>query len=306
MFVLLLVISSAEVITLHETGVSEASACLRNKTLHIIRHAEGHHNADEVAAEREQVHTLDPVHTQLREEFGIAWMLLERVSGRKYHDPLLTAAGREQAYALRSSMRANGEDAAIDLVVFSPMRRTISTALLGLPQLETCAASFELEPPVAPTAAVPRMVATDLLRERVGPFMCDSRLSRTELEATYARLGGNASIDFSEVSELDEMFAEGAERDEPEVGSKLLAARAAAAIEWLAALPDEARSVAVVGHKHILGAVSSLHPRTVSQRPFRNAERRMMTLCVGEEVEEAEEAVVKPVRARVQPLGRTN
>ena len=40
-------------LTLHELGVSQPSpsACLRNKTLHLIRHAEGWHNVDELEAE---------------------------------------------------------------------------------------------------------------------------------------------------------------------------------------------------------------------------------------------------------------
>ena len=315
---------------LYELGVSEPlSGCVRNKTLHIIRHAEGHHNADELEAERSQIHLKDPAHAKLREEYGIAWMLLESVSGRRYHDPLLTPKGREQAYQLRSTLRSDHAFAA-DVVVFSPMRRTIETALLSLPPLEAVATSFPINPHLSDESPPPRLIASDLLRERVGPFMCDSRLSRTELQREYAGLGLNVTVDFSDVAELDEMFAEGGERDEPEVGSPRLATRAAAALAWIHTLP-EAR-VVVVAHRHILHAMTSLYPNGVSEAPFANAERRAYLLCEepsepNAEITESAEAesegqgeagpsastsdqpgnvapsaLVQPVRARVKPL----
>ena len=69
------------------------------------------------------------------------------------------------------------------------------------------------------------------------------------------------------------------ERDEPEVGSELLASRAQRALEWLAALPAEHGSIAVVSHKHFLAALTGLHPHTVAQRAFENCERRTVLLC---------------------------
>lgn len=309
---LLLIGSTISRITLHERDAELTASCTRIKTLHVIRHAEGHHNADELASERSQMHLKDPEHVRLRDEYGIAWVLLERVSGRRYHDPLLTAKGREQAYALRAELRRE-PGFAVEMVAFSPMRRTISTALLGLPQLEGIAAAFPLDSPEA-TMLTPRLVASDLLRERVGPFMCDSRMSRSELEAQYSRLGGNESvrIDFSGVSEADIMFTEGAERREPEVGSTVLASRASAALEWLATQPE--KSIALVAHKHFLGALTSLHAATVVQRPFENAEKRTMLLCVEKDAAWDEAAAshsthdgasstVRPIRARVQTLG---
>lgn len=304
-------------LTLYEHGVSQPTIpCAHNKTLYLIRHAEGHHNADELAAEREGLHLKSARHAALREEHGIPWVLLEQVSGRKYHDPLLTPLGREQAYRLRHALR-DDPSFGVDVVAFSPMRRTIETALLSIPQLEAVATTFTLDPP--PTSAPPRLVASDLLRERVGPFMCDSRLTRSELADEYSHLGLNASIDLSAVSELDEMFASGVERSEPETGSARLAARAAAALRWLGALP-EAR-VAVVAHKHILGALTGMFPDTVAQASFGNAERRTTLLCetpadqdpteatVGISAAEARQEaaglpILQPVRARVQPLGR--
>ena len=305
--------------TLYEHGVSEPplGSCTHNKTLHMIRHAEGHHNADEISAEKERLYLRDREHTALRQQYGIPWVLLERVSGRRYHDPLLTMRGREQARTLRAQLQ-DERSFSVEAVAFSPMRRTISTALLGLPQLEALSTTFAINPRSynSSQSIPPRLVATDLLRERVGPFMCDSRLTRSELEHEYGSLGMNASIDFSDVSETDEAFASGQERHEPEVGSPKLASRAAEALEWLAMLPET--SIAVVAHKHILGALFSQHAPSVSQRPFENAEKRTLLLCAQtplrgsakldhgtthHELHARMDDVVRPVQARVQPLG---
>ena len=99
-------------ITLHDKPV----ACARNKTLHLIRHAEGWHNVDELeaeaaftsgAAEWHGIDLKDPSNVALRKEYGIAWTLLERVTGTKYHDPHLTPKGRDQCTALRTQLRAD-------------------------------------------------------------------------------------------------------------------------------------------------------------------------------------------------------
>ena len=148
------------------------------------------------------------------------------------------------------------------------------------------------------------MIATDLLRERVAHFMPDSRLTRSELAAEFSGLGGNTTIDFTLVAETDAMFAEGRERNEPEVGSPVLAQRAEQALRWLAALPDAHRQVGVVSHKHFLGALTGLYPENVAQRSFANAEHRQLLLCFPRADEAVgEPSTVKPVHARVKPLG---
>lgn len=233
---------------------SRQHSCSRNKTLHLLRHAEGHHNVDELTAEANSVHLQKAEWTELRKQHGVAWMLLKQVHGTKYQDPLLTAKGREQSYNLRSRLRR--EHFEVDAVAVSPMRRTIETALLSLPQLEVAATAFALDDGAgadAPSRATPAIIATELLRERVGPYMPDNRLERSALQAAFGRLGGETAINMTEVQEEDALFADGAERDEPEIGSPLVAARAARALQWLLRLPDDYRHVAVVSHKvHIL------------------------------------------------------
>ena len=326
LFVARLAVAFVPSISLHEVGVSTPAACGNNRTLFLIRHAEGWHNTDELEAQAafeagesrwRDLDLRDPKTMALREEFGVAWMLLERVSGKVYHDPLLTPKGREQAYALRAALR---QDRAfrIDAVAVSPMRRTIETALLSLPPLEFAATTFRIDGPLEGLRArePPPIVATDLLRERVGPFMPDARLKRSALVAEYAALGANVSIDLNDVTEVDEAFRDGREVNEPETGSPLLAQRAAEALQWLARRPSSWRRLAVVSHRHFFYALTSLFPKSVSQRPFANAEMRRFLLCVnGEEDDEAGHvddahhevgtggATVRPVRARVRPLG---
>lgn len=290
--------TSGLTLSLHEP--SSSVRCAHNKTIHFVRHAEGWHNVDELEAEAAELWKTHP-QGELRSTYGIAWMLLKQVSGDKYLDPLLTPKGREQSYALRSKLRAEGTH--IDAVALSPMRRTIETALLGLPELESAATAVRLVDPRSGHNTPPTLplLATDLLRERCAHFMPDSRLTRTELEKEYSSLGGNASINFSQISDADQLFADGRERHEPEVGSKLLASRAADALEWLSRLPTALHSVAVVSHKHFLGALTSLGAATgVEQRPFENAEMRTLLLCASDPPPKLADSKVVPRDAAVR------
>lgn len=299
-------------ITLHELAVSKPApgTCLHNRTIHLVRHAQGWHNIDEVEAEAafaageatwRGLNLRDPKNIALRNQYGIAWTLLEQVSGRTYHDPHLTPVGREQAYALRAQLRGDASFT-VDAVALSPMRRTIETALLGLPQLEAASTAFAWshgdDPPTPPP-----LVATDLLRERCAHFMPDSRLPRSALARQYAALGANATIDFSGVDEADTSFLQGKERNEPEVGSPLLAERAAQALRWLAALPPHYMRIAVVSHCHFLGAITALFPDSVRTTKFSNAEMRTMIMCVDDgDLEDGESTTVKPIGTRVTPM----
>ena len=123
-----------------------AHSCTRNKTLHLIRHGQGTHNAAEESAAELKLHLRDPAHQLLHAGHGTGWILLEGASGRRYFDPPLTPAGRDQAYALRTKLRQ--DSFRVDAIVSSPFRRTLQTALLSLPQLEAAATTFDLGEPV--------------------------------------------------------------------------------------------------------------------------------------------------------------
>ena len=93
--------------------------------------------------------------------------------------------------------------------------------------------------PTAAGRARTRVLASDLLRERVAEYTCDGRLKVSELRL---RAFGNATpaadvpeVDYAGVSEEDEMYASGREDGADE--AKLLAARARKAAQWLLAQP---------------------------------------------------------------------
>lgn len=168
--------------------------CVRNKSLHLIRHAQGTHNEAEEEAASSSLHLQDPTgrHAELERIHGEAWVLLEEASGKKYWDAPLTATGREQAYALRRWLR--GINLQVDAILSSPFRRTLQTALLSIPQLEQAATTFSLSGVSFPP---PPIIATDLVRERIGPYTCDARSSVSELESEFQNA---TTIDFSHVS----------------------------------------------------------------------------------------------------------
>ena len=67
----------------------------------------------------------------------------------------------------------------LDLVVVSPFTRTIQTAFLGLGR--------------ADTPGAPPFVATELARERIGPYTCDAHRPLTDLRRDFP------GVDFSRV-----------------------------------------------------------------------------------------------------------
>ncbi|KAJ1639435.1 histidine phosphatase superfamily [Pavlovales sp. CCMP2436] len=210
-------------------------ACAKSKTLYLIRHAEGTHNEAESAEEARPTHR------------GAA-------TGARYRDPPLTATGSRQAERLFDEMDARSLH--IELVTTSPMRRTLQTAHIGIPHLRG--------------AATTPAVATDLLRERVGPYTCDQRVEKSSLASEFA------GVDFSEVDEQDWMTSTAQEYG-PNEGA-LLAERAERAVEWLLGRPEQ--HIAVVSHQHFLRALTKLSVDSpAGGLSFRNAEIQTFHLC---------------------------
>lgn len=277
-------------------------ACTREKEVHLIRHAEGIHNSGELAAEAAGLHARNASHAALQAAHGVPWVLHADATGTTYTDPMLTRKGRQQCYSLRAALG----DFAVDAVLVSPFRRTIATALLGLPQLENAAAAFPLggaTHPAPPTAhshaaaepAPPPVVALESLRERIGPYESDHRLSISALRAHFRGL----PVDFSRVEhDEDALFRRGlpAGLEVGERGQELLAERGRASLAAVIALPAEQRRVALVSHKHFLERLVGLYPQ-LPQPPFANAERRALHLCEREAAR-----VVVGSDARVRPM----
>lgn len=103
--------------------------------IHCVRHAQGYHNLDKEGAEQ-------------------------------IENPELTPRGRDQCLLLRKNFPYHDK---VDLVVASPIRRTIQTALLSMqPSIEKKGFKIRLLPEVQETSAKPMDVGGDpeVIKER--------------------------------------------------------------------------------------------------------------------------------------------
>ena len=236
--------------------------CARSRDVHFIRHAEGTHNLAEREATRDGLHKTNASWTALEAKHGVAWILTTEATGMAHYDAELTVAGARQAANLGAALQNSQQlvplgyvGLEVDAVCSSPFRRTLQArAHFGVsprtadgppppadahPQVPALREKI-VEIGGWPTAAAARarVLASDLLRERVAEYTCDGRLKVSELRS---RAFGNATaadvpdVDYAGVSEEDEMYASGRE-DGPDE-AKLLAARARKAAEWLLAQP---------------------------------------------------------------------
>jgi broad specificity phosphatase PhoE len=134
-------------------------------------------------------------------------------------DSRLTELGKKQASALRPRMAGQ----AVDVVLVSPLSRTIQTALLGVPH------------------EVP-FIVEELVRERNGMHPCDKRRSRAELAADFP------TVDVMTLAtEQDESWSEAREPWE------VLVQRADSTLHVLRSRPE--RHIAVVTHNDFLTAL---------------------------------------------------
>lgn len=220
----------------------------RCKRIYFIRHAEGYHNV----GERES--TLNPK----------VDILLEKHSGLKYLDSKLTPKGEEQCLRLKEHIRGEtvwqyNKPLSLDLVVVSPLTRTLQTAVLALGE------------PGSPGA--PPFLASEMCRERIGDYICDKRRKKSELVKEYPH------IDFCLVeTEEDEQFEK--QKEDEELAGK----RAVKFLQWLCGRPEI--HIAVVCHSVFLkclfrqfGNALSQEDQMSIQRFPANAEMRSIMLC---------------------------
>ena len=181
------------------------------KRVFFVRHAEGTHNV----AEREH---------------GSPDILLEEHSGTLFMDPPLTDTGQEQCAGLRDALGRGSLQHELDLVVVSPLLRTLQTASLVFHDL----------PRVSSSRPVP-FLANELCRERIHHYMCDKRQDTSVHRQQFAH------VDFAHIeSEQDRMFHE----KEIENDEELCSQRALAFLEWLKT--REETNIAVVTHMMFL------------------------------------------------------
>ena len=190
--------ADALIFTAHPLSALPALAAGPHKVVHFVRHAQGTHNL--------AVLQLGGVDGGPEDEYK-NW---------KWYDARLTPLGEEQARALRPHM----EQQRVEVVLTSPLSRTVQTALLAVPP-------------------GPPFVCEDDCRERIGVHPCDKRRSRTELAADFP------SLDLSRLAaEEDDKWTEVREPMEA------LHARAGRFLRVLRARPET--FIAVVTHNDFL------------------------------------------------------
>jgi len=248
----------------------------RTKKIHFIRHAEGFHNAE-------------------TKKTG-SNACLERgersASEHELWDARLTRKGVEQAETLKKHLagRPSGGRSftAFDLVVVSPLTRTLETAYHVFGRGRQPGKPHFVDPlhtPVAETDTMvdtlqnenevppPRILVREECRERWGQYVCDGRRSISEIMPEFP------SFDFSELEyDEDVFYTDKRESDEH------CADRGIQFLEWLNKRPE--KCIAVVTHssflRHIFGQFGgNLHKDDMDslQRLAGNCELRSIVMC---------------------------
>ncbi|KAA0152923.1 hypothetical protein FNF27_00100 [Cafeteria roenbergensis] len=196
------------------------------KQLYLIRHGQGHHNT--AARDRGRAAYKDPT-------------LL---------DARLDHVGKEQANALGDHIRMHRIP--IQLVVVSPLRRT----------LETATQAFGTSVP---------MVAVELVREAHGAHPCDKRSPVSEIRKDFPH------VDFSFISTDEDTW----HNDDRRETIREVAERGHAFLRFIRSRPE--RNIAVVSHGVFLetlvgGLVLGVVDPRVSAERFRNCEMRAIVV----------------------------
>ncbi|CAA0806800.1 Phosphoglycerate mutase-like protein 1 [Striga hermonthica] len=230
----------------------------RCKTIHLVRHAQGFHN---VAGEKDHSAYLSP----------------------EYFDAQLTPLGWQQVGNLRKHVHSSGLSKRIELVVVSPLLRTMQTAVgvfggeayvdgIDAPLLMTENAA-DCNSHAISSLNSPPFIAVELCRERLGLNWCDKRRSISEYKLLFP------AIDFS----LIETDADTLWKSDVREADKDLAQRGLRFLNWL--WTREETEIAVVTHSallmHTLAAFGDdCHPFVKSEicRHFNNCELRSVVI----------------------------
>lgn len=232
---------------------------LRNcKIIHLVRHAQGYHNV-------------------VGEQDYTAYMSYD------YVDASVTPLGWEQVDRLRKHLERINLNKSVELVVTSPLMRTMQTAVgaFGGPQFSEDDPSPPLmvkdgggsEHPAISSTGCPPFMAVELCREHMGVHPCDKRQSISLYRTIFP------SIDFTEV-EIDEDTSWKPDIRETDFD---LIERGKLFLEWLAKRKE--REIAVVSHSGFLSHLLSIWGENCSapiqkelRKGFNNCEVRSMVL----------------------------
>ncbi|XP_057973908.1 phosphoglycerate mutase-like protein 1 [Malania oleifera] len=230
----------------------------RCKTLHLVRHAQGIHN---VEGEKDHKAYLSP----------------------ELFDAHLSPLGWQQVDNLRKHVHACGLSKRIELVITSPLLRTIQTAV-GVFGGEGYTDGIDVPPLMVANAGnsghsaisslnCPPFTAVELCRERFGLHPCDKRRSIKEYQPLFP------AVDFSLIESDDDNLwvADIREKDED------VAARGMKFLNWLWTRKE--KEIAVVSHSGFLYNTLSAfgddcHPSVKSEicKHFANCELRSVVI----------------------------
>ncbi|XP_066346371.1 phosphoglycerate mutase-like protein 1 [Miscanthus floridulus] len=242
-----------------ELGASTALYPLhRCKTIYLVRHAQGIHN---VAGEKD----------------------LSAYMSHDLFDAQLTALGWNQVDGLREHVKKSGLAEKIELVISSPLLRTMQTAVgvfggekytdgVNSPPLMVENARHSGRPAVS-SLNCPPFIAVEACREHLGVHPCDQRRSITEYRTLFP------AIDFSLIENDEDVLWEPDVRETNEA----VALRGMKFLDWL--WTREEKEIAIVSHSGFLFHTLSMyskecHPtiRDEVSKHFANCELRSMVL----------------------------
>lgn len=237
------------------TGLYPLHRC---KTLHLVRHAQGIHN----------------VEGEKNPDAYLSYDLF---------DAHLTPLGWQQVGNLRKHVRACGLSEKIDLVITSPLLRTMQTAVgvfggesysdgIVAPPLMVANAGNSDHPAIS-SLNCPPFLAVELCREHLGVHPCDKRRSISEYRPLFP------AIDFSLIENEDDVLWTPDVREKNEE----VAVRGMKFLNWL--WTREEKEIAVVTHSgflfHTLSAFGNdCHPSVKSEmcKHFANCELRSVVI----------------------------
>lgn len=233
---------------------------LRNcKIIHLVRHAQGYHNV-------------------VGDEDYANYMSYDFVDAR------ITPLGWEQVDRLRKHLERINIRKSVELVVTSPLMRTMQTAVgaFGGPQYDEGDSSppplmvkngGESQHPAVSSLGCPPFMAVELCREHMGVHPCDKRQSVSLYQTIFP------AIDFTEVKIDDDTLWK---PDIRETDFELIE-RGKVFLEWLAKRKE--REIAVVSHSGFLSHLLSIWGENCSapvqkelRKGFNNCEMRSIVL----------------------------
>lgn len=207
----------------------EAVPFRHTKVIHLVRHGQGFHN---VAG-----------HTDSAQYLSFDW-----------EDAHLTDFGWQQAEALHRHIQNLPEQLHIDLVVSSPLTRTLETATgvfagqawsddsQGIPLMREQRGHQDRQAKrqAMSTAGCPPIIAHELCREHLGRHPCDKRRTLSHYKKQFP------AVDFSLIkTEEDELWGPDFREEKEQIK-----ARGLKFMQWLMTRPEQ--RIAVVSHSSFL------------------------------------------------------